>query len=132
MLMRTLVALVFVLASGGLAWADAVLITPAVRAGEHEAVSCTAVNIGSSPLASIVVTLVTYPPSNPGNGSATCHNVPSARTSMAGEAVCDRGFPGPVEVFCRVNVIGGSQGSVRAVLSVWDANGGAMNTVEAR
>jgi len=37
-----------------------------------------------------------------------------------------------VEVFCRIQLTGASKNAVRAVLSVWDANGGAMNTVDAR
>jgi hypothetical protein len=130
MLLRTATALVFVLATVGVAWADAVLFTPGIRAGTDGALSCTAVNIGPDTLDSIVLTLVTYPPSTPGSGSATCNNIPSARVSTSG-AVCSRGFGGPVEAYCRVTVIGGGKSWVRAVLSVWDSNGSAIQSVGA-
>jgi hypothetical protein len=113
------------------AFADAFLFTPVVRAGTNEALSCTAINVGSKPIPQVVVALVAYPPSNTGLGTATCPELAPANTSTFG-GVCSRGYSGPVEVFCRIQVTGASKNAVRAVLSVWDANGGAMNTVEAR
>jgi hypothetical protein len=107
-----------------------VLFTPALRAGTHEALSCTAINIGATTL-DVRVDLVEYPPSTGGLGSALCPTLASAQTATFGQ-VCSRGYAGPVEVYCRITVANGPRDSVRAVMSIWDSNGGAMNTVDAK
>jgi hypothetical protein len=129
MLLHSGLALLLVLVTWGVARADAVLVTPGIRAGTGGALSCTALNVGTRPV-DVVVTLVNYPPSPAGSGSAICNGLPSARTANSG-AVCVRGFGGPTEAFCRVTVTGGSKSSVRAVLSALDPTGTAVNSVYA-
>jgi len=107
-----------------------ILFTPAIRAGTNEALSCTAINVGATTL-DVRVDLVEYPPSTGGLGSALCPTLASAQTATFGQ-VCSRGYAGPVEVYCRVTVNNGPRDSVRAVMSIWDSNGGAMNTVNAK
>jgi len=122
-------AMVLVVVTWGVAQADAVLLTPGIRAGTGGALSCTAINVGARPV-DVVVTLVNYPPSLAGSGSAICNGLPSARTANTG-AVCVRGFSGPTEAFCRVTVTGGGKNSIRAVLSALDPTGTAVNSVYA-
>ena len=122
----SLAALVVTLATGGAAFAGAILQTPMVSSGSGGSWQCNATNVGQGTLDIQVLAL-----EKSGGVFTNCPNVASVRKAINNHT-CSHQIPGATTRLCQVIVTGGSKTSVRAILTIQDSTGATIFAVDAK